>query len=421
MKTTAQAIYFFLVLCLSLSVNAMPTINGIAVHTELGQDSFIAALFTTTPSTDSKQILVAQEEKQLQVRILADRISARRFKRTWIEGLAINASSAELEAQSRNMAQFSNMLKVSLRKGDIFAIQRSKQSVKVIINGYTLGEIEDTAFFDLLLRTWIGPVPLSSQFRDELLAAGDYSPTLQQLFNDTRPTDQRIESVAAALSSAREKKEAETKPKVTVKVDIAPPTTSPTITAPPLIAPPEIGQPPNLSTPEVKPESPTQVASQTDPETPQSAALETETEEPAAQASESEVADSQAAQEPQQVALANTTEESILEEEEEFTAESLLIEQLYIAGLKKWTYKELEYPSRSLERNEQGMVRLLVTIDRDGKVQESDVLEEPEHSRLTKAALKAVKKSSPFPVVPESVKGETFTFSLPILFKIVEG
>jgi len=184
---------------LPISAQANTSLNGIAVHSELGQDSFIGALYTSTPSTNSREILISQQPKQIQVRILADRISARRFKRMWIEGMAINSSTTELQQQSKNMAAFSNMLKVSMKGGDIFAVQRSETSVNVIINGSPLGEIEDTQFFDLLLRAWIGPVPLSSQFRNDLLSGGDFSPTLQQLFNDTRPSDERIEAVAAAL------------------------------------------------------------------------------------------------------------------------------------------------------------------------------------------------------------------------------
>jgi len=402
---------------LPISAQANTSLNGIAVHSELGQDSFIGALYTSTPSTNSRDILISQQPKQIQVRILADRISARRFKRMWIEGMAINSSTTELQQQSKNMAAFSNMLKVSMKGGDIFAVQRSETSVNVIINGSPLGEIEDTQFFDLLLRAWIGPVPLSSQFRNDLLSGGDFSPTLQQLFNDTRPSDERIEAVAAALLAVEDQEKPE--PARTPEVAVTPTVSAPTISAPTIIAPPSI---PNVAAA---------------PSIPQPSAVDISTDDNAADESEAETseatdntvidADSAIANvdenstknvgEP--VVLEN--EESIIEDDQEdFTAETLLIQQLYLGELKKWTYRELVYPQTSLNNDEQGVVRLDVIINRKGKVLETVMIEEAPYKRLNKAALTAIKKSSPYKPMPESIKGDTFTFSLPIRFKIVD-
>ena len=88
--------------------------------------------------------------------------------------------------------------------------------------------------------------------------------------------------------------------------------------------------------------------------------------------------------------------------------------------VKKWTYKQLRYPQSSLENNEQGVVRLRVTIRRDGKVKDIDITEEPEFSTLTKEAVRAVGASAPYPVVPDSVSGKEFMFTLPIVFRLVD-
>ncbi len=408
-KLFQQSQYLLLGCILSSIANlasANPLINGISVHSELGQESFIGALLTTTLSTDARDILIAQEEKQIQVRVLAERISSRRFKRMWIEGMAINAAASELEAQSRNMANFSNMLKVTLRRGDIFAIQRGTDEVKVIINGATLGTIDDPAFFDLLLRTWIGPVPLSSQFRNDLLAGGEIDEALIARFNDTRPTDARIAAVAEALAN-RERGQTETTGAAAAAAAVA---VKPAIEAAPTISAPQIQ--PSIQAPTI--ETTRTVAQAPTPEpaaTPEPEVKSTPTPAPTPA--------------PETVAVAAAGGEAVddifdEEDDEEFTAESLLSQQLYIAKLKKWTYKELRYPSKSLDRNEQGIVRLSVTIQRDGKLQNIDVIEEPEFSRLTKAAVKAVEKSSPYPVMPADVTGDEFEFSMPIVFKIVE-
>ncbi len=395
---------------ISLSASAKTLINGISVHSELGQESFIGALFTTNLSSDSKGILLAQEEKQLQVRILAKRISARRFKRMWIEGLAINASAAELQAQSQNMANFSNMLKVSLRRGDIFAVQRSNESVKVIINGSTLGTIEDVSFFDLLLRTWIGPVPLSSQFRDGLLAAGKFSGELREQFNSTRPSEVRIEAVASALESVGGAVQTAGRASNLAAAAPAPKIEAPKIKPPVIRAPtprPQIVQATpraQVATPKPAPPKPVQTPR------PQPKPQQT-----------TSARDLAVARQVQEVEQALDDDESIIDtDDEEFTAESLLGQQLYIAKLKKWTYQELLYPQRSLEKGEQGTVRLSVTIKRDGTLVSVEVVEKPAFFRLTKAAVKAVRKSAPYPPLPASISGSEFNFSLPIVFRIVD-
>lgn len=401
----------------SMSFSA-PLINGISVHSQLGEESFIGALFTTTLSNNARNVLVAQEEKQIQVRMLADRMSARRFRRMWIEGMAVNAVAKELEEQSKSMAAFSNMLKVTLRKGDIFVIQRTNEDVIVQINGAKLGTIDDPQFFDLLLRAWIGPVPLSSSFRTGLLLGGNIDQALMSRFNQTLPTDQRIREVSIALQRVNETNQEKTPvpidpsltPKIQPNVITKPEITAPVIAnkTPPLPARSDTGISDDL--PPVKPVEkqadtgpvPEDIQlAKADPTPPQSIP------ETAAPAAASNI--------PSDDVL-----KDIIEEDEDFTAESLLKQQLYIAKLKKWTYKELRYPILSLDKNEEGLVRLLVTLFRDGKVKNVEILEKPKYNRLTKAAVKAVKKSSPFPAMPKEVNGEEFEFSLPIVFRIAD-
>lgn len=60
---------------------AAPLLNGVATQSELGKEQFIAGLFTSTLASEAKDVLVAQEDKRMQIRVTADRLSTRRFKR----------------------------------------------------------------------------------------------------------------------------------------------------------------------------------------------------------------------------------------------------------------------------------------------------------------------------------------------------
>lgn len=412
-------IALFICFALSPLSNASSVINGLSVHSEFGQESFIAGLFTSTPSDNARDIIVSNEDKQIQVRVLANRLSARRFKRMWIEGMAINASSTALSRQSENMAKFSNLLKVTLTRGDIFAVQRTSDSVKIVINGSTLGSIDDPRFFDMLLTTWIGSVPLSSEFRDDLLAAGQLDDALLTRFNAITPSEERIVAVASALKN-REEQESEKTTKVVATTK--PKITQPVISAPAPVAPPTISAPTVASNNPPKPEptpkpAPEPVTPAPEPVTPSSdtnaeiAASEPETTDEATEpAPTDEVIETAAA------------EDSILEEDdEEFTAASLLEQQLYISQLKRLVYKQISYPPTSILKEEEGTVRIKITVNRKGKVTDIVVEQEPEHSRLTKAAVKAVKKSSPFPELPASIREDEFSVPLPIVFRLVSS
>lgn len=389
-RRVACAALIFIGLSAAAISRAEPLLNGVAIHEELGKEQFIAGLYTSTLSSSPNEILISREDKQIQVRVLAKRFSSRRFKRMWIEGMAINASPTELEKHAKNMATFTNMLKLKLTSGDIFAVNRSSEVVTVTLNGSTLGELDDPQFFDLLLRTWIGPVPLSSEFRSALLARGEIAPAPLARFEGTRPSDERIATVEAALAQLRQPNQVAAAPK---KVTPGP---KPVVTAPK----PKIEQP-IAKEPKVAVSAPTLAIP------------------------EPEVKKEEPKPEPvKEVALAPQEEildESIFDDDDvEFTAESLLVEQLYISRLKRHSHKFLRYPERAWERNKEGNVRVSVTINRSGKVQEVTMLEEADYSPLNKEAVKATKRASPFPAMPDDVNGEDFSFTIPIVFKIVD-
>ena len=375
-----------------------PLLNGISVHSEFGNEQFVGGLFTSTLSSSAKDVLLSDEEKRIQVRVTSEQpLRSRRFKKMWIEGMAINASPNELSSQSNNMAKFSNMLKVKLLKGDIFTIDRSSELVTVSINGATLGTIDDPKFFDLLLRTWIGPVPLSSEFRRELLVEGNVDADLLARFESTRPDDERIAAITSALAEANAAAPAARPPRVV----------------------PQIAQPePVARTPEPEQAS--------EPDVPQIAA-------PAIQAPVAEATPAPApTPTPAEVAQAtpvpvkNTTtallSDSIFDEEdeEEFTAEALLTQQLYTRKLKSWSQKKLRYPADAVRKDHEGSVRLQVTIARNGKVNNIEVLKDSPYRSLNKEARRAVKDASPFPRMPDAIKGDSFTFTLPVVFKLLD-
>ncbi len=396
-----------LLLTISSHINAAPLINGISVHSEFNKERFIGALYSETLSTDASAILQSTEAKRLELRITAKRLSARRLSKMWIEGMAINNSGATLSEQAQNMVKFTSLIKQKLVAGDHLVIDYVPgEGTKVRANDTELGTIESDAFFNLLLRTWIGSVPLSSDFRAAMLTAGDVDGDLLARFEAIQPSENRLNAFAEPVA----------KPKKSVPAAMiaaaspTPAVSQPVISAPALVQAPTLAQAPSLPQPEI--EAPAEPTPGTTP------AESTPAEEVAATdapiMSEDEVFGDEA----------TLDEDALLDEEEAdedlplLTAESLLSRQLYHSKLLKWTYKYIRYPKRAVSRGHEGSVRLTVTIDREGNVQNVAEMENSKHSTLNKEALKAVGRATPFPPVPEDVVGTDFEFSLPIVFRL---
>lgn len=387
---------------LSHHASAALDLNGIGSHTEFGDEQYLAALYVEDLSSDARQILLSNQRKRMEIKVVADRLFSRKFKRQWVEGVAINAGSAELTKQAQNLSNFSNMLNVKLVKNDTLTIERTfRRGVEVSLNGILLGAIEDVAFFDLILRSWIGPVPLSTELKSDLLKAGSIEPETLARFKDIRTTSERVAALNAGLSGA-----------ISNEATGAALAT----TAGAAAAAGKVNDKP--AQPEVVVTS-SSIAETLAAATSSASAAPEPTPTPviAAKSSASKPV------RPAAVATANQIleENDVFDDEEDefsYTAADLLSRQLYLSKLTRWTGSYIKYPKSSLRRGEEGTVRVSVIINRKGEVLSTEIIKESDHKPLNREATKAVERASPYPVMPEAVGGETFEFTLPVVFAL---
>ncbi len=406
------ACYFFLWLCIAIPSTAYAAvdINGVAARSSLGKEQYIAALYLEELSTDVKSVLLSNQRKRIEIKITTDRLLSRRFKRQWIEGIAINSGNSDLKKHAQNLADFSNMLKVKLVRNDTLTIDRTfRRGVEVLVNGVKIGAIQDTSFFDLLLRAWVGPVPPSTGFKNNLLSGGSIDPSLLSRFKDIRTTPERVAALQTAIAAnpieatvpaeeAKDETQAAKEPAPAKEVAAVEPEPTPEPKPAPVIEEKAPSEPVIAAapTPQVEPQI------ETKPEPEPEPAVEPVKEAPAV-ASNTEQADSIFEEE---------------EEDEDFTAADLLSRQLYISKLTRWTSSYVKYPEKSIRRNQSGSVRVTVVIGRDGKVQSATLDEKSKYNLLNKEALKAAKRASPYPAIPNIIKGDTFVFTVPIAFNL---
>ena len=363
-------------------------LNGLAVHKELNKEQFIGALYSNTLSSEASGLLASSGAKRMELKVVAKRLSARRLNSLWIEGMAINNPTSLLAAQAESMVAFTALVKRSLRAGDVLSIRGEGTTTTVTLNDIKLGSIESEQFFDMVMRTWIGNVPLSSDFRDAILTNGSVDTELLARYEAISPSDARRQAIAKWLEPAKPKATVAAAAPAAPQAIIAAAPEKPTIAPPPVIQKPAIAVAAPVAAPEaVEPvEAPTDVAALADEE----AFLDDEF----------------------------LDEEEYEEEAPLLTAESLLNRQLYHSQLLKWTYKYIRYPKRAVSRGHEGSVRVAVVIDRKGNVKNVSEIESSKYSTLNKEALGAVNRAVPFPEIPEGIEGEEFAFSLPIVFRL---
>lgn len=425
------SVHFLLTLTVLISLRttaAEPVLNGVSVYSELGSEQFIAGLYTSRTSSESKSILLDTNDQRMEVRVLANSLLGNRFKRMWIEGVAINAGTEEMAKNSQFLADFSNMLALKLQRDDILSISRAGNTTIIRVNNLELGRIPSGDFYNLLLRTWIGPVPLSSGFRDGLLTAGKVDEKTISIYSKINPTPERIAVIRAAIIATGKNKG---KPlEVAAKTEPAKPETAVKPETPakpdPAVAKAEPVKPPEATAktePAVKPEAVAKVEPgkpSTAPTTETAKIEPAKTQQPPAKVE----APAAAAATTAQIAKASTAvapskpNEVFEDDDKQETADSLLVQQLYISKLSKRTASFVKYPKTALSKEQEGTVRLSITINRSGEVVNVSSSSQKEIAALTEAAVSAVRKASPYPAIPEQMKNDSFTFTVPVTFRV---
>lgn len=364
---------------LSSIVHAEPMLNGIASHEDLGKEQFIGALFAESITNNADTLLSANQPMRMELKILsAEGISARRFSRMWIDGMAINNNPEILTKQAPNIVKFDSLFKGRVISGDHIVFQLTRgQGVDVSINTIALGNIKDDAFFSLLLSSWIGKIPLSSEFKDNILKVGDVGATLRARFDQIKPASYRSGEIYAWAGTAHSQSSAASSAVkssiANVVVNISPATTG--IDLPPLA--------------------------------------------PINNSSSSSSAPSIASKTAKSASSAPKNDEDE-EDSPAFTTESLLARQFYVKEAIKLINKTVRYPHVAAQKGQEGSVRVTVTLNRQGEIVNIVASTPSEHSALTKEALAAIKRAAPFPALPNAVIGENFEFTAPIRFTLLQ-
>lgn len=81
----------------------------------------------------------------------------------------------------------------------------------------------------------------------------------------------------------------------------------------------------------------------------------------------------------------------------------------FFSRFKKQIYAVWNYPEESIERRQQGVALLNIVINRDGSVEDVDLLSASGHERLDREAIAAIFKAQPYGRLPDSYPEDQLT------------
>ena len=351
------------------------SLRGLAVYEQLRTDYYIAGLYLPSPAAIPDDAFFMPGPKRMDIRVVTESWSKRRFVQQWNQLILINNSVDTQKAQSDNIIAFASMLKDDLRAGDHITIDLIPDQGTVIkVNGTTLQQTSDPEFFNLLLSCWIGARPPSSVFKQDILQrpAGDRGATLMTSFDISVPSQTRIAETKSWGGAAA----------------AAPSRTADTTPA----------------------EAPA-------PAKPKEAAVDQAAEKARKEAEAEKERQAKLEQERlRKEAIAKALADA--EARAKAAAKSKELINEYSSTMVRASYQHVRYPKRALKLNQEGTVLLEVIIDRKGGLISSKVIQSSGYSALDDAAISAVEKTAPFPVIPEGIIGTQIEFTLPFTFQI---
>lgn len=406
-----QGLWLLLIALLSVSAQADLVLNGSSVYSDLGKNQFAAALYLETPQKNPDSVHSMEGERRMEVRVL-NNYSKRRWFNLWMQSISINNSRETFSKSAQDLVTLMQAAKSAPQKGDFIEyLSSSTQGTSMRFNGTELVADLPVEVFGLLLNTWIGAIPPSTNFKQEILGNQRHPEAMQLL--ETVTTDPQRKTLAAswilppkpetvkvavkaaikkapkakAMAAAKPKEKATLSPVTAVAEKVAVTETTKEAAKEATINKMAAAKPAVDVTRSASAALSTAASTKT-------AAIETAT-------SDKEVA---------------TNADS--EDELDFSVAEALAMRDYTPLVVQKIYKKISYPSRAINRGFEGTVRMAIVVSKTGALESATIAQASNHSILNKAAIKATQRAAPFPELPAALNTDQFEITVPITFKL---
>jgi protein TonB len=392
-----------LLLLRALSAQADLVLNGSSVYSDLGKNQFAAALYLESPEKNPDSVHSMQGERRMEVRVL-NNYSKRRWFNLWMQSISINNSRESFSDSAQDLITLMQAAKSAPQKGDFIEyLSSSDQGTSMRFNGTQLISDLPADVFDLLLNTWIGAIPPTTSFKDEILGKQRNSEAMQ-LLDSVAIDPQRVTLAAswilpppkpAAVAAKVVKPVVKKAKKAKVVAAVKPKAASALITAAEAAA---------VTDKKLDSKGVTQQVAE---------AEHTADTHNSASADLSKTASSEIYSTDKGAASSAESQDEV-----DFSVAQALAMRDYTPLVVQQIYRKICYPSRAIDRGYEGTVRMAIVVDKTGALESATVAQESGHSLLNKAAIKATEQAAPFPELPAALNTDQFEITVPITFKL---
>lgn len=147
-------------------------LNGVGIRTKFIFKVYVAALYLNEVKSTTQEVLAQSGAKRVNLVMLRD-MSNDDFSQAFMDGLRNNLDINERSKLIKPMITFGQMFSEvpTLKKGDIMTVDWVPGSgVECTYNGKKIGEtINDAAFYNAVLKIWLGNKPADSSLKKKLL------------------------------------------------------------------------------------------------------------------------------------------------------------------------------------------------------------------------------------------------------------
>jgi hypothetical protein len=147
-------------------------LNGAGLRTKVIFKVYALGLYLTEKKSTVPEILAADGPRRVRIVVLRE-LTSEEFGKAFMTGLNDNTDAAERNKLVPQTKQFGEMFAMfpALKKGDVLTVDWLPGSgSQVMLNGKNVGGVlPDLAFYNAILRIWLGDKPVDSSLKPQLL------------------------------------------------------------------------------------------------------------------------------------------------------------------------------------------------------------------------------------------------------------
>jgi hypothetical protein len=147
-------------------------LNGAGIRYKVIFKVYVVALYLPERHTSTAEVLAAPGPRRIAITMLRD-VGSEEFGQSFMSGIQKNSDRAERAKMIGPLTKFGELFAAipELKTGDLLLVDWVPGTGMVIsLNGRRVAEpINDAAFYNLLMKIWLGDDPVSAKLKGQLL------------------------------------------------------------------------------------------------------------------------------------------------------------------------------------------------------------------------------------------------------------